>query len=59
MASDEEIKQRLYEKADGGKISCAEALAVVRDMEVSSLRVGALLDDMNVTIIKCQLGCFE
>jgi hypothetical protein len=59
MATDEEIRGRLKKTAKDGKISCSEALAVARELKVPSKKVGALLDDMNVRIVKCQLGCFE
>ena len=59
MPSDDEIRERLLRASKDGNINCSEALFIARELRVSSKKVGALLDDMGIRIVQCQLGCFE
>jgi hypothetical protein len=54
-----ELKKRIKEKATKGTISCSEALQIAKDMKIPARAVGKTLDEMNIRIKKCQLGCFE
>jgi hypothetical protein len=58
MTSEEELRVRIEGTAVDGKIRCAEALAIARDLKVPPKQVGDTLNGMNVKIINCQLGCF-
>jgi hypothetical protein len=58
MTSEEELRNRIEGTAIEGRIRCAEALAIARDLKVSPKHVGDTLNGMNVKIINCQLGCF-
>lgn len=55
---DETIAARIREKMTEGKISCAEAHGIARELNVSPADVGAAIDLLEVRIIQCQLGLF-
>lgn len=60
--SDRNIDQKLAETVKGrildGKISCAAAFRIVRDLKVPPLEVGFTIDTLEIPITKCQLGLF-
>jgi hypothetical protein len=55
-------KEQLMEKArtaaKDSKISCARALGLAHEMGISTKELGDLLNEMNIKIDSCQLGCF-
>ncbi len=53
-----EIKEKLREKSKEGKISCAQAEAVAAECGVSRQEVGRLINELELKIVACQLGCF-
>lgn len=55
---EDEIAAMLKEAAKEGKISCALAQKIAIKTKVPMKRVGDLLNQMKIKIIKCQLGCF-
>ena len=54
----EEIKQKIKERSVDGKISCAQAEAVAAECGVSRQEVGKLINELELKIVACQLGCF-
>ncbi len=54
-----ELKPILKKKARGGRISCTTALAVAAKYGVPPSKVGAALDELDIRITDCRLGCFE
>jgi len=58
MKSDEELRNKISRTATEGKIKCAHALAIANELKTSPKRVGDMLNEMNIKIINCQLGCF-
>ena len=54
----EELKSRIRETAPEGKIPCAVAFKLAEELGISRQELGNLLNEMRVTIIQCQLGCF-
>ncbi len=52
------VKKGLAEAAHDGKISCAECFAVAEELGVGVDGFAQILTDMDIRIIKCQLGCF-
>lgn len=58
MKSDEELRSKISGTATEGKMKCAQALAIAKELKTSPKRVGDMLNDMNIKIINCQLGCF-
>lgn len=55
---DQKIVEALKEYISGGKISCAAAFRIVRDTKVSPSEVGFVIDVLEISIAKCQLGLF-
>jgi hypothetical protein len=54
-----ELKPLLKKKAKNGKITCAQALAIAEETGVPPSKVGAALDELDIRITDCKLGCFE
>lgn len=54
----EQIKARLREVGREGRVSCAAAEAVAAEFGISRLEVGRLIDELELKIFSCQLGCF-
>ncbi len=52
------IKEKLTEASHDGKITCAKCFAVGEELGVSVDGFAQILTDMDIRIIKCQLGCF-
>jgi len=52
------VKKGLAEAAHDGKINCAECFAVAEELGVQVDGFAKILNDMDIRIIKCQLGCF-
>jgi hypothetical protein len=42
----------------GGRIRCAVALAMAKRLRLPALGLGALLDELDVKVHTCSLGCF-
>lgn len=53
------IEGKVRAKAPKGKIKCAEAFALAREENVSISRIGEALNELEVKVANCQLGCFE
>lgn len=56
---DEKIRERLMVKQSNGRITCRNALKVAEEEGVSPALVGRLLNEMEIKIQSCQLGCFK
>jgi hypothetical protein len=56
--SQEDIKDRIRAAAPEGKIACAAAFRLAEELGLSRKDLGALLNDLRIKIIQCQLGCF-
>jgi len=48
------IKASLYE----GKLPCAAAFQIARELKVPTKEVGDTCNKLNIKIRSCQLGCF-
>ncbi len=55
---DPEITAAVKQKVINGKLSCADAAAVALICRKSMFEVGAVLDMVEISITKCQLGLF-
>jgi len=58
MSSDEKIKEKIREVSKNGKVSCTAAHKVAAELEVPVRKVGKLINELNLKIIACELGCF-
>ncbi len=56
--SQEDIKDKIRAAAPEGKIACAAAFRLAEELGLSRKDLGALLNDLKIKIIQCQLGCF-
>jgi hypothetical protein len=50
--------EALSKRAKDGKISCAAAFEVVKELDIPPDEVGFSLDSLEIRIIKCQMGIF-
>lgn len=56
----EEIIKAIKEKVqDGNRMPCSVALKIAEDFKVSPARVGEELNNLDIKIVGCQLGCFK
>lgn len=55
---DAKIAQAVREKASEGRIPCAAAFKIMRDMGVEPSEVGFTIDSLEIKITHCQLGIF-
>lgn len=53
-----ELLLRVQEKVKGKTITCAQAFAIAEDLRISKVKMGKMLNELQVKITKCQLGCF-
>jgi hypothetical protein len=55
---DNKILEALQEAAKDGRITCAEAHALVERLECSYEEVAKAINQLQLKIKHCQLGCF-
>jgi len=53
------IEETILEKSKDGKVPCAMCFKIAEDFGISKGEIGDILNEMNVKISQCQLGCFE
>jgi hypothetical protein len=53
------LEETIKEKAKGGKVPCAMCFKIAEDFGISKKEMGTVLNEMNIRISQCQLGCFE
>ncbi|MEW6107927.1 MAG: hypothetical protein AB1632_01985 [Nitrospirota bacterium] len=58
MINKKRLKEEMYDKAVDGKISCAAAMKIAKDLGISYAEVGAEANELGIKIKNCQLGCF-
>jgi len=56
--SREELIARIETAAPEGKISCAAAMRLAEELVISRQQLGKLLNELQIKIKQCQLGCF-
>ncbi len=54
----EELKEKIRTAAVNNRIACAVAYKLAEEAGVSPGEVGRLIDELNIKIVQCQLGCF-
>jgi LAO/AO transport system kinase len=57
--SDNDLEKKILEAAEGGKITCKEAMKLAAKLKVPTKNMADLLNKYNVKIKECQLGCFK
>jgi hypothetical protein len=54
----EKVREAVKAKSEEGRIACAVALKLAKDLEVPPMEVGKAANEMDIKITKCSLGCF-
>jgi hypothetical protein len=52
------LKEVVKKKAKDGKLPCAVCFNIAEEFGISKREMGEILNEMNVKISQCQLGCF-
>ncbi|MCK4614875.1 MAG: hypothetical protein KAU14_08730 [Thermoplasmata archaeon] len=55
---DDEIRERFKQASHDGRITCAQALDLAKELGIPTKSVAHMLTEMDLKIINCQLGCF-
>lgn len=58
LPADPEIVQAVKERIVDGVITCADAATIASDLQKSMREIGIVLDILEVSLTKCQLGLF-
>lgn len=53
-----ELEDKIAASLVDGKLSCAVAFGIARELKVSIRKVGETANKLEIRIAKCQLGCF-
>lgn len=56
--NESEAKEIILKKAPNNKMTCREAFDIAEEIGISKKQMGQLLNDLNIKIQSCQLGCF-
>lgn len=54
----EELKEKIRAAAVNSRIACAVACKLAEETNVSPREVGQLIDELEIKIVQCQVGCF-
>lgn len=54
-----EIEEKVKSFLVDGKLPCAVALKIARELKVSPREVGKIANKLSIKLCKCQLGCFS
>ncbi len=55
----EKAKELIKERSEDGRITCAQAHEIAREVNLPPREIGRLLDEMGIKVIECQLGLFH
>lgn len=53
------LERIISQRAINGKISCAECFRIADDFGFPKKELTKIINEMNIKISQCQLGCFE
>lgn len=54
----EKIIEALLASSAGNRLTCEQAHALAKELDVSLQELGALCNELKIKISACQLGCF-
>ncbi len=57
--NEDDLRKIISEKQKDQRMSCATALSIADKADVSRKEIGRLLNEMEIKIHSCQLGCFD
>jgi hypothetical protein len=52
------LKEKIAAESTEGKIACSRAWALADELHISRKELGDLLNEMEIKVRSCQLGCF-
>jgi hypothetical protein len=52
------IAKRIEAQAKDKRLACKQALKIAEEEGISSKELGQMLNDMEIKVVSCQLGCF-
>lgn len=55
---DQTLTEAIKRRSSEGKVSCAAAFTVARELKMKPSEVGEALDLLEIKVVKCQLGLF-
>jgi hypothetical protein len=53
------IEEVIQKKSKDGKLSCAACFKIAEDFVISKKKMGEILNEINIRVTQCQLGCFK
>ncbi len=53
-----ELEEKIMSSLVDGKLPCAVAFKIAKELKVSPRKVGKTADKLGIMIRSCQLGCF-
>ncbi|MGA8830192.1 MAG: hypothetical protein ACLPVO_13220 [Desulfomonilaceae bacterium] len=57
--NESEIKEFILTRSPNNKMSCREAFEIAEQTGVSRKRIGQILNELEIKVHSCQLGCFK
>jgi hypothetical protein len=54
----QQVKEKILDKAKNGEIACAVAFQIAEELGVSPAEIGKAMDLLELKLAKCQLGLF-
>ena len=54
-----ELEDKITASVVDGKLPCAVAFEIARELQLSPKKVGETADKLGILVSKCQLGCFS
>ena len=54
-----ELEEKIKSSLVNGKLPCAVAFKIAKELKVSPREVGETADKLGIRIARCQLGCFS
>jgi hypothetical protein len=56
--NEDQIRKKIEEKAKDKRIACMQAMKIAEEESISTREVGRILNEMEIKVVGCQLGCF-
>jgi hypothetical protein len=53
------LEEVILKKAKDGKLPCAICFKIAEDFGISKREIGKILNEIEIKISQCQLGCFK
>ncbi len=57
--NESEIRELIIARSPNNKIPCREAFDIAKQTGVSRKKIGQMLNELEIKVHSCQLGCFK